>query len=313
MAEYASRDSNAIVGRLLLVKHPRILVLRGGAIGDFIVTLPVLQALRDRWPDGYIELVGYPRVTELASAAGLVHHTSSLDQAGIARFFALKPMFTPEQREWIASFDIVLNYLNDPDGSLRENLSQAGARLLLCGSPLVERGHAVDHLVRPLESLAIYASGAVPRLRIPKRADEGIIIHPGSGSPKKNWPLERFLDLARRLNRNVRFLVGEADEDVSARLSGAAPDIPVIREPSLTSVATILAGSSGYIGNDSGITHLAAAVGAPVVALFGPSDPNRWGPRGDYVHILRAPGGTMSALDLEEVARVVASSNFGSI
>ena len=69
------------------VHPPRFLVLRGGAIGDFIVTLPVLQALRDRWPDAYVEIWGYPHVARLALAAGLAQRVVSLDRAEMARFY----------------------------------------------------------------------------------------------------------------------------------------------------------------------------------------------------------------------------------
>jgi heptosyltransferase III len=134
----------------------RILVLRGGALGDFIVTLPALRALRQRWPDGRLEAMGYPRVARLGLLGGLVDQVHSLDQAGLARFFAALPLFTEEQAAFIRSFDIVLNYLHDPQDALVENLRAAGARVLISASPLVVSGHAVDHFLKPLQGLAIY-------------------------------------------------------------------------------------------------------------------------------------------------------------
>ncbi|MDD5348487.1 MAG: hypothetical protein PHT59_07730, partial [Candidatus Omnitrophica bacterium] len=174
-------------------KQVRILLFRGGALGDFIFTLPALAALRQRWPDAYIELVGYPHIANLALAGGLVDHVESLDRAETARFFAWTPAFSAEQADHIASFDLVINYLHDPDGSVRRNLQAAGARQVIVGSPIVTGGHAVAHLARPLESLALYVAEESPRLSLTpsllRRGSEAlrerglpegaVVLHPG--------------------------------------------------------------------------------------------------------------------------------------
>ena len=139
------------------MKQSRFLILRGGAIGDFILTLPAIRALRRQWPEAYIEIVGYPHIANLAIAGGLADHVESLDRAEMAKFFALRPSFTEAQARHVQSFDVVITYLHDPDGSVRENLLSAGAKQVIYGSPIVERGHAVEHLMKPLETLAIYA------------------------------------------------------------------------------------------------------------------------------------------------------------
>jgi heptosyltransferase-2 len=299
----------------------RILVLRGGAMGDFIVTLPALQKLRARWPEAHIELVGYPHVAELARAAGLVDRVASLDKAGIAKFFAARPLFTPEQCDYIRSFHFVVSYLHDPEAVVRQNLTAAGARQVLYGSPLVTAGHAIEALLKPLETLALYAEGEEhPRLRL---ADERLgwgrdwlaarglqapvlAVHPGSGSPRKNWPIENFIALLRGLPRGVAplLILGEADEALAAPLARAWPDVPVLTG-ALVEVAAVLAQCSAYLGNDSGITHLAAALGVPVVALFGPSNPEHWAPRGPCVQVLQAPDGKIAEVPLAKVAAAV--------
>jgi heptosyltransferase-2 len=295
--------------------HPRLLVLRGGAIGDFVATLPALHALRARWPGAYIELVGYPHVARLALAGGLVDRVASLDAAGIARFFACKPMFTAEQVEHVRSFDLVVCYLHDPEDCVVRNLELAGARQVIRGDPIVKAAHAVDHLLRPLEALAIYPEGVeAPRLDVPEElrafgagwlrergAGVGAVaLHPGSGSARKNWPAARFAGLARRIREAGRarpvFVVGEADAEAEATLRALSPDAPFAAGLDLPHVVGLLSQCRAYAGNDSGITHLAAALGLPVVALFGPSDPALWGPRGPGVRILRAPGGDPAAL-----------------
>lgn len=302
----------------MMLKRARFLVLRGGAIGDFIVTLPVLQALREHWPAAEIELIGYPHVAELAREAGLVDRVDSLDKAGMARFFAAIPSFSPEQASYIESFDIILSFLHDPHGVVADNLRAAGARQVIYASPMVTSGHAVDHLIKPLETLAIYAAGAVPRLRLSdgtrargrrlleERGVTGrvVAIHPGSGSPAKNWSADRFIALARRLRTEgaaVVCVLGEADAEVRTRVVAELPEVPRIEQVRLVELAGALSCCAAYVGNDSGITHLASAVGVPVVALYGPSDADRWGPRGEHVQILRAPGGDLAALSVDDV------------
>jgi len=209
----------------------RLLILRGGALGDFLVTLPVLTALRARWPDGYLELVGYPHYAELARAAGLVDRVTSLHGARIARLYALDAQLPDDLVTWIRSFDFILTFLHDPEGVVQDNLKRAGARTVLYTTPLVTRSHAVDHLLKPLESLAIYAAGAAPRLILPPgepaRTPPYAVLHPGSGSARKNAPLEIFLRLARALEQDRGwtpiFLTGEAEQAVAAR---AWPGLP---------------------------------------------------------------------------------------
>ncbi len=306
----------------MTTKKARFLILRGGAIGDFILTLPAIQALRTRWPDAYIELIGYPHIANLALAAGLVDRVDSLDRAEMARFFSPKPSFSEQQAEYIESFDLIVSYLHDPGGCVKENLLMAGARQVIYGSPLVESGHAIDHLMKPLESLAIYNENACPQLTFNESlrkqgrqwlADHGITadpvaIHPGSGSPKKIWPLDRFLALAGRLvqaGHTPVFIAGEADSNLTPGIRARFSDSPLLEGYGLVELASILSCMPRYVGNDSGITHLAAALGIAVVVLFGRSNPERWGPRGPNVSILQAPDGNLARLDVDQVWRAL--------
>ena len=300
----------------MVVRQTRFLLLRGGAIGDFILTLPALRLVREHWPDAHIELIGYPHVANLALAGGLVDKVLSLDAAHIARLFSLRPDLPDDQKKYIRSFDVIISWLHDPDGVVKENLLQAGARQVIYGSPLVETGHAVDQLVKPLETLALYGAGSAPLLEatpVQKALGRGFLdamglekdvvaLHPGSGSPKKNWPVACFMELAARIAATGAamplFVLGEADEAVARWIDANAGAIPQVRNLPLEQLAGVLACCSRYVGNDSGITHLAAALGLPVVALFGPTDPERWGPRGKSVHVLR---GDLAAFAVDRV------------
>jgi ADP-heptose:LPS heptosyltransferase len=130
-------------------------------------------------------------------------------------------------------------------------------------------------------TLAPCQSDGIPRIRCDNSQDapreEFAAIHPFSGSPRKNWPLENFRELARQLEAGmpVRWCAGPEDPP----LEGA------VRIDDLYELARWLARAQMYVGNDSGITHLAAAVGTPVLALFGPTDPAVWAPRGAHVTV----------------------------
>ncbi len=299
---------------------PRFLILRGGAIGDFIATLPVLQVLRAQWPEAHIEIWGYPHIAELAVVGGLAKSIVSLDRAEMARFFVPEPSFTDAQVSAVRSFDLLFNYLHDPVGQVRSNLLLAGARQVLSGSPLIKRGHAVPFLLEPLQALGPLRNRGRADARCSRRApaERGgticgplgcvanpVVVHPGSGSPAKNWPVERYVEVVRRLKdqgREVALVLGEADAAEASVFARELPDVAVLNGLTLPDLAAVLAECSSFVGNDSGITHLAAAVGLPVVALFGPSDAEKWAPRGrGGVKVLRAPEGELERLTVADV------------
>jgi ADP-heptose:LPS heptosyltransferase len=120
------------------------------------------------------------------------------------------------------------------------------------------------------------------------------VIHPFSGSRKKCWPLERFQELGRRLAARMPVALCAGPED---DLSSA------VRFSDLYELACWLRSARIYIGNDSGPTHLAAAVGTPVVALYGASDPAVWAPRGPQVALASAP--SLEAIAVDQVESLV--------
>lgn len=280
----------------------RILVCRGGALGDFVVTLPVLQGLRRAWPSAQLDLLAYPRHAVLAQAAGLADEVRSLDDAGLAEWFgAAGAGLTTRESAFIDRYDVLVCFLHDPDGHVEANLRRVAGPRMVFHSPLVTGAHAVDHFLAVLPRLGWAAGRAVPSLALPGRVLERgramvaprqrpvAVLHPGSGSAIKNWPLVKFRELAGRLalrhGFEPVFLLGEADARLACQLDGA---YPVLRELPVLEAAAVLAAGAVYVGNDSGVTHLAAAVGTPVVALFGPSDPALWAPRGPAVRLVRA-------------------------
>ena len=120
----------------------------------------------------------------------------------------------------------------------------------------------------------------------------GVVIHPGSGSPAKCWPVDRFADLARQqtaVGRRVRFVVGDVERDrwPTATLDMLATVSEVRRPATLLDLFAELLTADVFVGNDSGPAHLAGIAGVPTVALFGPTDPARWHPLGPAVRTLR--------------------------
>ena len=132
----------------------------------------------------------------------------------------------------------------------------------------------------------------------------------GSGSAKKNWPLDRFQEIARRLRidtgRKVAWLSGPAEQE-RGTLAALGPEETVLADLSLEQAAAVLALADVYVGNDSGITQIAAAVrrpdgrATPTVAFFGPTDPRVWGPQGTRGRIVRSADGAAGNIDVERV------------
>jgi len=151
------------------------------------------------------------------------------------------------------------------------------------------------------------ASGALKRLGV----DAGrryVVIHPGAGSPDKCWAIQRFLDVAASLGSagmDVVFALGpvELERWPRERISLLRDAASVLADAPLTQLAGVLAGAAAFVGNDSGAAHLAAAVGAPTVALFGPTSPAHFAPLGRSVTCLS--GDTMDDIATSRVIHAV--------
>ena len=295
----------------------RILVIRGGAIGDFILTLPALKALREAYDQAHIEILGYPHIAALADNRFYANAVRSIEYGALSRFFARGAELPDQLAEYFAGFDLIVSYLYDPDLIFQTNLERAGARDIITGpAKLTEHAHAARQLAEPLvadlelalpsTSAAIYPSAqdrefAASFLR--NLAAPIVAIHPGSGSDRKNWPLSNWLELGNRLLSSADFggsiliITGEADELQASRLQSAwnKPRVRFAHRLPLTHLAAVLE-TTVFVGHDSGISHLAAAAGATCVLLFGPTNPEVWAPHGPKVTVLQAPGGDLHDL-----------------
>ena len=304
----------------------RILVIRGGAIGDFILTLPALKALRNAWPRAHIEILGYKHIAVLADKRFYAQAMQSIEYGPLARFFARNSKLPAELADYFASFDLIVTYLYDPDRIFETNLRRCGVQNLICGPAkiLENAGHATRQLARPIEELGInvvdFAERIFPSIEDREFAREYlgsvpqpiIAIHPGSGSHEKNWPVEKWIGLFSTDSRSAdlkRLLVisGEADETQTDQLEREWKnrDVRFARNLPLPRLAAVLE-RSACIGHDSGISHLAAAAGANCVLLFGPTNPDVWAPKNENVRILRPPSGKLDDLQIETVEAALA-------
>jgi ADP-heptose:LPS heptosyltransferase len=296
----------------------KILVIRGGALGDFILTLPVLAALRGHFPAHSIEILGDTRFASLAIAGGLADKAASLDSPALAGFFSpdgSKPLATAA---YFAEFDLIVSYLYDRERIFQKNVSQCSPAKFIAGPHRpdeAENIHATEILLRPLKELGIRDPDPRPRLNLPlshRSHVEGqwLAIHPGSGSEQKNWPEPKWTELLQTLSRetpwNFLLIGGEAEGSHCERLATAAPPgrTVIAQELPLVQLAEKIKSCAAFVGHDSGITHLAAALGVPGFVLWGPTAEKTWRPRSERIQLLRDPRG-LPHLPLKTVCEAV--------
>jgi ADP-heptose:LPS heptosyltransferase len=286
-----------------------VLVLRPGALGDTVLTEPVLASLREALPEAAIKLAGRPEFARLLVGPADADACLSADDPAFTSLYTTGPLDLPP-------LDLVVAYLPDPDGSLAARLATRADRVSVL-DPRPPEGattHIADRLLAVLEPLGLTAARNVPRLACrPEWAAEAreawdrparyVVVHPGSGGRRKLWPAARWRAVLARLPVPAVVTSGPADAAVAAELGKAAPDAVVLRDLSTTALAGLLAGAVCFVGCDSGVTHLAAALGTPTVAVFGPTDPAVWGPRGERAEIVCGWDGTTESVAPDAVIR----------
>jgi len=296
---------------------PKVLVIRGGAIGDFILTLPAIRMLRETLPLVQLELLGYKGILDLALRAGLADTTRHLEHGSMAKLFVPGAVLDEALIDYFRSFNMVISYLYDPDGYFRGNMERIGVKTFLEASHRVEpgKGHAAEQLARPLEKLAMFLEDPAARLTFEPPlvlpvSRPVVAIHPGSGSLKKNWPVERWISTGHEIARShpgfqLALVTGEAELErgITAAVVEGWRDLDYLHwdQLALTDLAVRLAASAAFLGHDSGIGHLAAAVGLPCLLLFGPTDPAVWAPRNPGVKVLLEESGDLAFLTETEM------------
>jgi heptosyltransferase-2 len=289
----------------------KILVIRGGAIGDFILTLPAITALRQQFPEAHLEVLGYPHIVQLALAGGIVDRVQSIEARALAGFFARHGELEPELADYFSGFDLIVSYLFDPDEIFKTNVARCSRAQFIVGPHRpgeTEKLHATKVYLKPLERLAVFEADPVPRLTIHSQLStlNQLALHPGSGSEKKNWPEARWAELLQRLidetDFNLLLVGGEAEGERLQHLCGALPPsrIQMAQSVPLAELARLLQRCVAFIGHDSGISHLAAALGLPGIILWGDTVEEIWRPPHGHVRILKSDGG-LRTISVEQV------------
>lgn len=306
----------------------RILVIRGGAIGDFVLTLPAIKLLRDRFPQAHLAILGYRHIIALAENRFYADAVRSLESGRLASFFARGAELPNEWCEYFSGFDFVVSYLFDPDQIFEQNLRRTGVEMYVASSAkIASNEHAARQLARPLEELGLQLSEAAARL-YPSAGDcelaenflqahspPVIALHPGSGSASKNWPITNWLQLCQWILQTetasaLLLVSGEAEEKEMGALSALGPASRVHRakDLALPLLAAVLRKCALFLGHDSGISHIAAAVGTPCILLFGATDPRVWAPLNGNVQVLKAPNERLRELAIEDVKEMTRSA-----
>jgi ADP-heptose:LPS heptosyltransferase len=222
------------------------LLIRPGAIGDVILSLPSLEAAKADYTE-----VWAPRA--VLPLLGFADRTRAIIDTGLDRLGVVEGAVVPA----LHSFDSIYSWY---------------------GANRPEFRDAVKHL--PFRFFPALPPGpGVPRIPVPPgEREDFVVIHPFASSPAKRWPVEKFQAVAERSGLPVKWCAGPEESLENAQ-----------RFDDLYKLACWISRARLYIGNDSGISHLAAAVGTPVLAIFLKTDPSVWAPRGPHVKVLKQP------------------------
>lgn len=264
------------------------LIVHPGALGDVLLALPAIRAVRAA-SRGHVVLSARGDIGRLLQECGEVDAVIPVEGRGLTELFAGGGWTSIERCE------TAVCWLRESE-ALQETLIGHGVRRIIIQSPFADRltGHQSDRFLGTVRSIAPAPASAFDPVAIPQAwrtaRHETVIIHPGSGSRDKyvdasTWAA--IVDWCRESGTEPCLLEGPADAGIVAEILTRVPDLSVIRDVDLQTVAGVLADVVLYLGIDSGISHLAACVGTRSVVMFTTTDPHRWAPRGRHVTVLR--------------------------
>jgi len=281
--------------------HPesRLLILHQGALGDFVAIFPAIIRLRRYF--NQIDVICQHQSVLLAKALGLAEKGFALESAALASLFS--PQVDTKLCDLLKSYAKIVLFTFS--GQLEQSLNQITSNRCIRIAPrpaedkrvpilafviqnLINRG-LLEKTDQDLEKILPPAIQTDPAA--PSGDRSRILIHPGSGSIRKRWPISQFIQIESMLksgDMRPEFILGPVESDLRGRLQDANGEnrkIHIIDD--ILEFLALLKAGGGYIGNDSGASHLAAYMGLPTVVVFGPADPRRWRPFGPRVKIVR--------------------------
>jgi heptosyltransferase-3 len=276
----------------------RILAIHPGALGDVLQAVPALRALRGLGGGASVTFAGQPRLAHLLARGGAVDQGVSIDALSLTRLFAADAP-PPDVRERLARFERAVSWFASGTDPYPAQLRTAVRHVLLAPPVPGPDGPAVwRHLLATLAPWGV-ASGSLLPLHVPAAwREQGraavarvlsaparrlLVAHPGAGGAWKRWAPERFAAVLAAARRRTGCAIvvheGPADAGVATDIDRALGEtLPRLTEPDLPVLAGVLADSGAYVGSDSGVSHLAASVGAPSVILFPARTREVWAP-----------------------------------
>ena len=284
-----------------------IVAIRQGAIGDSLISFSVLSALRDRYAEPHLTYVGHPAVLPLAKAWGIAEEVYNYEDRQWDELFSSAGVQSANLLDLFQQTDLVIAWVQDPVGLVRPNLLRAGAKEAIIGrwhGTEKDPKHMVEYLAEPLGLSPIgtgYTAFASDKNSDFCAFNAPIAIHPGSSSQERRWPAASFAAVINQLlslHKPVLLLIGSTEGDIlkaiRKRIPRSAPAklLTILQNASLLEVAQHLKQCRYYLGNDSGIGHLAGMLGIPTLILFGPSNylclpPHVMHPLGPRVEVIQ--------------------------
>ena len=272
-----------------------LIVLHQGAIGDFLIALPVIQSVREHLGATCVTAIASAPSARLAAGRSVVDRWLCPENLGLYRLFCRDLPVGKPLTSHLAEADAVFSFLGGTGHVVHDRLAELTAAPVVSIDPRPRESTRADRLHISRQWMDdIRQAGwdiAEPRPasirfdRPPPSPMPRVLVHPGSGGVSKCWPLERFVELAESLpGTDVTWMLGPADARQARGLQDRSE--PILFEPELDQAVTQMATYDLYIGNDSGITHLAAAIGLPTVAIFATPAPRLWRPLGDRVRLV---------------------------
>lgn len=292
----------------------RILIIFPGALGDLICFAPTIRELIRRNPAASIELMARLELARFAVGRLGIAAAHSIDRAEVSALF-VKGRRVPESAQgFFSGYKTIHTFFAANDSRFCQALSAINRDSRFYPFRPPDDGHVADAYLRLLGGIEkakyekpellsddrVKAAQVLSEIKL--KEQPFCLILPGSGSRTKNWPAANFIQVAERLAPDLKALVvlGPAEEEMQRLFRNR--DIRTLSGLELGTVAGLAQRAEIFLGNDSGVSHLAAAAGAPGIVLFGPTDPDRWCPLGDVRVIRREP---LTAIHPDEVAHLL--------
>lgn len=272
-----------------------VLVVRRGGLGDTLLMLPVLRALRQQAPRQALHFAGDAAHAAVLAAFAVVDRvlSSELLQSWA---LAIGGERAAAARQRLSRYRRIVA---DSD----ELLAVAGPGVeVRCFDPRPRDDRPLSRQL--LRQLGLPVVVDADRLAPPGKRGAVVVLAPGSGGREKCWPAARFVELAHALagmGRPVQVVVGPVEQERDDPRSWSWPrGSGFLFDLDTVGLARALQAAAAFVGNDSGVTHLAAALGVPTIAVFGPTDPEVWAPIGTHVQVVgrRTQGPPAVAVDV---------------